>query len=73
MKAETLIETIEATGREVRSYSGRGMYGRRCVGVSLGRGDYGSALPEEGQKRDSLGLGEIVYWPSVAWPEGREG
>jgi hypothetical protein len=72
MDAKTLIEEIEETGRKVRSYSGRGMFGRQCVGVALDRYDYGSDLPDEGQRRDSLGLGEIVYWPSATWPEGRK-
>lgn len=68
MKAKDLIAQIEASGRKPRSYSGRGMFGRECVGVSLRRGDYGEGLPSAGQRRDSLGLGEIAYWPSVKWP-----
>jgi hypothetical protein len=72
MDADKLIAKIEATGRKARSYSGRGMFGKRCVGVSTRPYDYGSDLPNQGQRRDSLGLGEIIYWPSVPWPEGRE-
>lgn len=33
MDAETLIDLIERAGEEPQSYSGRGMYGRKCVGV----------------------------------------
>lgn len=29
---------------EVRSYSGRGMYGRECLGVDVGRGELGELL-----------------------------
>lgn len=36
MDAEKLIEAIEDAGYEARSYSGRGMYGRECVGVVVG-------------------------------------
>lgn len=39
MNAETFIEIIETAGYEARSYSGRGMYGRSCVGISLDRGE----------------------------------
>jgi hypothetical protein len=34
MEPEKLIELIEATAYEPRSYSGRGMSGSECVGVS---------------------------------------
>ena len=68
MTAKELMDRIRHTGRRPRSYSGRGMYGRECVGVSLRPGDYGSELPAEGQRRDALGKGEIAYWPRVEWP-----
>jgi hypothetical protein len=32
---ETFIQIIEAAGGTIRSYSGRGMAGERCVGVTL--------------------------------------
>src|SRR5688572_24954961 len=36
MDSNKLIELIESTGHyEARSYSGRGMYGKYCVGVSV--------------------------------------
>lgn len=73
---------------EVRSYSGRGMYGDTCVAVVLG--DYSSTwtlalaiadanngnadlfgLPEP--RSDSMGLGTVLYWPSLKWPADAEG
>jgi hypothetical protein len=39
MKPELLKELIEDAEFEARSYSGRGMYGRECVGISLDAGD----------------------------------
>lgn len=36
MEAERLIELLEDAGCEVRSYSGRGMYGMECVGFTVG-------------------------------------
>lgn len=70
----------------VRSYSGRGMYGRQCVAIS---GEYinpfvvalllAERAPLHGidvidipvPDTDSLGRGIVVYWPQVEWPEGR--
>ena len=70
---------------EVRSYSGRGMYGERCIGVVLG--GYTSAwtlalaiadrnngnmdlFGLDAPREDSMGLGRIYYWPHLTWPEG---
>lgn len=33
-------------GLEVRSYSGRGMYGKRCVGVEVPRGGLGNFIAD---------------------------
>ena len=33
MEAKKLIDYIELGGHDARSYSGRGMYGERCVGI----------------------------------------
>lgn len=69
--ATKLIEAINAAGKKARSYSGRGMYGRECVACSIRRGEDFAGLPG-GYRTDSLGLGQIVYWPRVAWPEDLE-
>lgn len=59
-------------------YSGRGMYGKRCVGVS---GDWGQFYQfildlswespedfgmEEAPRQESMGHGSIWYWPRVS-------
>ena len=74
-----LIRVLETNGFEVRSYSGRGMYGAKCVGCALDSvsdifqlgivaGDAGlDGLPSP--QVDNLGLGVICYWPELAWPE----
>ena len=69
---EALIARLKAMGLEPRDYSGRGMYGRECVAVSIDcePGDY--EFPR-GWSQDQLGRGIIVYWPSVLWPGGSEG
>lgn len=80
ISALALCRAIRQTGRRPRSYSGRGMYGARCVGVTIERGeemelgrdlaDY--ELGEEGERlpracTDSMGLDVILYWPAVEW------
>lgn len=62
-------------GYEVRSYSGRGMYGKTCIAIEVGdvleelseisykAGENGIEMPNE-VKSDSLGIGYVLYWPS---------
>jgi hypothetical protein len=85
MEKDVVQEVFEDAGFECRSYSGRGMYGRSCLGVELDRGIHlGEFVSEvilelthhpEGydqvafafrsMKRDSMGLGEILYFPQI--------
>lgn len=86
MTGEELIEALENAGYTARSYSGRGMYGRNCIGVDLNHAgdlfrlgvDVGSALGLLGAadvdlvapRTDSMGMGIIAYWEWIDWPEG---
>jgi hypothetical protein len=83
INAQNFIAAIEGWGDDadiqVRSYSGRAMYGAECVGVDInGFGEVGiiacalfaAGFDEEvvavfmkNMKWDSMGLGYIVYWP----------
>jgi hypothetical protein len=59
-------EDMEEAGIEIRTYSGRGMYGRYTYGVSCGRGDGPSEqevyrATEIKLCQDALGLGTILY------------
>ena len=89
MKAGLLVAAAEAAGLDVRSYSGRGMYGRKCVGIDIDTrngawlvatqlalaivemsDDPGLDIAELADldvHTDSMGLGTIVYFPTVAW------
>lgn len=55
----------------MQSYSGRGMYGKYCLGVSVGRYDMDRLLKEFKQKgipepsKDTLGMGAILYWQNI--------
>ena len=73
---------LEDNGYDTRSYSGRGMFGKSCLGCVVEKStnllEVGAALGEEGvtiphnTKMDSMGLGTIVYWPGVAYAEEEE-
>lgn len=73
---------------EVRSYSGRAMYGDRCVAVVLGghtsawtlalaladrNGGNMDLFDLDAPREDSMGLGRVYYWPHIKWPEGVKG
>lgn len=97
MDAKKLIEAAESAGYEPRSYSGRGMFGRSCVGIEVSRGQSEFTMAIEIAKElmdlcekddeaievvdelaqlrpscDSMGLGAIVYFPGVPWPEDED-
>jgi hypothetical protein len=59
----------EGLGRLYEGYSGRGMYGKNCYGITTSDPDF---LIEEavskglrGACRDNMGKEYIVYWPQV--------
>jgi len=59
------IEDMEEAGIEWRTYSGRGMFGKVCPGVTCGYGvteeDVIDATKVRGLKKDSMGKGTILY------------
>ena len=52
------------------SYSGRHMYGRRCVACKLDQGSDLEGLPKVGAMVDQLGKGYLAYWPEEEWTDG---
>lgn len=72
-EAERLVRELRSEGLRPRSYSGRGMFGKECVGVSIDRLDDLDGLPLKGVRTDSLGLGLIAYWPHLTWTDALEG
>lgn len=84
MDSITLIRALEALDLSPQSYSGRGMFGRSCVGVVLDGNQtefsVGAALavalgPDVVDLRvssDSMGLWRILYFPNVRWPGSDE-
>jgi hypothetical protein len=88
MTSERLIEILEDAELSPESYSGRAMYGARCVSVSgalveaavgaaavLVAGDDAEDVAHlmSTTKSDSLGLGIVLYWPSMRWPADADG
>jgi len=83
METKKLIKQLASAGYGIRSYSGRGMFGRECVSVS---GDDAQEIMLDvidiltdiadvhefvGHMRcahsDSLGKGVVLYWPAAKW------
>lgn len=73
--AEQLIAALDNEDIKWREYSGRGMYGAYCIGVSYNNMDLDEEqildavkdVPgvEDSECRDSMGLGYILYWPDA--------
>ncbi|MHB8407832.1 MAG: hypothetical protein ACYDHY_06915 [Acidiferrobacterales bacterium] len=60
----TLQEIIEEAGYETRSYSGRGMYGRSCLGVTIDRDhdlmDFIADVLEHASESEDISLSELA-------------
>lgn len=78
-----LKERFEQLGYEVFSYSGRYMYGARCIAVRLDRKKNHSEweLAQncakfdfylESPKLDDLGKDKVAYWPDIEYEEESE-
>ena len=91
----TFKQLCETTGCDIRSYSGCGRYGDKCIGIDIDRGsslggvisdlldtaididfdtgtnDATTALSKalHDMTTDSMGLGMIVYFPSIVWED----
>ena len=81
LQFEVLYELAEQHGFAVRSYSGRGMMGRTCLGIDTTQSLFtigmviGSALAlaapfdKVSVREDSMGKETIVYFPNIEAPE----
>ena len=74
-QSEELIMILQESGLKPRSYGGRGMGDRECVGVSadsafeIGRALAETDFAEDEPDQDTLGRRYIFYWPSYPWPK----
>lgn len=68
---------IEVAGYRPYAYSGRFMYGARCLGVNVESaadlvrlGTEAGPLPEAAI--DEMGKGLVAYWPELPWPDDEQ-
>lgn len=75
---QDLYTSLETLGYKPYSYSGRSMYGKKCLAVNLDSAidmwDLAQALALDNieisaPELDSMGRGIVVYWPSIKWEE----
>ena len=66
------LKTISFNGYNERfhdDYSGRGMYGETCAAIYTDDANWvieqASEAGIKGARTDSMGLGAVVYWPSI--------
>lgn len=77
-KLDKIMDLCEEYNLELyEDYSGRGMYGTECIGVEGDtydiQGATGALRKILGNNRqDSMGLGSIIYWPSVSMESLKE-
>lgn len=83
LKAEDLIEVLRECDYRPYSYSGRAMYGKSCVAVTVKNMsdalqlgvDLAFYLGRDKSKEirpshDSMGLDMVLYFRNIPWPEG---
>ncbi len=84
--SEKLIEALKKITSEynwkIISYSGRSMYGKRCLAITGDNIDQVQLGIELGKTKDiyspcatqtdSMGRGIVVYWPAIPYEMGNE-
>ena len=65
-----ILDSTESMDASYRRYSGRGMHGSQCLGITLGRGDASDLCGmldaiNLSYSRDSMGLDSIVYFTYI--------
>jgi hypothetical protein len=70
---QELVDHLATTDFDVFSYSGRSMYGKKCVAVRLssyhdlfGLGQELSGTFVSTPTLDQLGKGMVAYWPNIS-------
>lgn len=79
MDARAILAALVRAGFDAFPYSGRGMYGKNCVGVRLDKtqsayhvgaalgAKFGADATNLKPAEESLGLGTVLYFPEVLW------
>ena len=69
---EAALLKLRDDGHDPQRYSGRGMYGKDCVGVVVDSRAEALSLADVLDLKptlDSMGRGIVAYWPALPWPE----
>ncbi len=71
---KVLISLLRDKGYKPYAYSGRMMFGKKCVAVNLDSyaDTWELALATvwmDRPKTDNMGIGIVAYWPECEWPE----
>lgn len=79
---QIIMSTAERFDGDVRSYSGRGMYGKTCLGIVADSAqfvmsfildvqqddpDLAAILSSQPMRTDDMGLSIILYWPGISF------
>lgn len=69
LKMEAIVlNFIEENDFESYAYSGRSMYGARCLAITLGTyelSEHSNFIKETGGTIDNMGLDFVVYWKYI--------
>jgi hypothetical protein len=75
MRKMVIREKIISKAKELRlniyhDYSGRGMFGKTCLGVVGAMQDLDTLLSEikgssQGLRKDNMGMDYVYYWPGI--------
>ena len=67
-----LIDAIANRDLTPTPYSGRFMYGQKCVACIIAANTWEGleGLPKAGATVDQMGKGYVVYWPEEEWTDG---
>ena len=72
-RLEALCSNTHAEANVREQYSGRGMYGKNCVGIVTSNPveviELAAQVGITGAKMDSMGMDTIVYWPKIQFVE----
>jgi hypothetical protein len=75
MEKHRIQKILEDNGYECRSYSGRGMFGKKCLGVVMDDFNFIPGLTQDDcddlndYMSDNMGLGTIFYWKNIPYVE----
>lgn len=72
-RIDSLLCSVNCEASLYENYSGRSMYGKKCVGITTNNPtmiiEQAAQFGILGAKLDSMGKDSIVYWPKIEYVE----